>query len=156
MSALTPTFHDRPLFRLAGLSRTHTFAEASKTIPPQWDEFSQLPIPGREQATTFYGASYDFNQASQTLSYLSGFEVPDFNDLPKGVTRLIIPAAHYAVFTHTEGIATIIKTWRFIMDEWLPSTGNKHSPTPDFELYDERFTKAPATGPVEIWIPIPR
>jgi hypothetical protein len=47
---ITPLYRDHPSFRLAGLRRFHTFAEAPRDIPKQWAEFNQLAIPRSQLA----------------------------------------------------------------------------------------------------------
>jgi hypothetical protein len=70
---LTPTYRDHPSFRLAGLRRFHTFANAPRDISAQWAEFNQLPIPGLNNTKTFYnfsgkkGTSNEPNHAIQRL-----------------------------------------------------------------------------------------
>jgi AraC family transcriptional regulator len=152
---LTPLFRDHPSFRLAGLRRFHTFATAPKTIPPQWDEFNQLPIPGLHDTKIFYGATCQTDLPNQRFEYMCAFEVPDLSLAPPN-GRMIVPAAHYAVFTDHNGIATLHNTWQYIWKQWLPTSRLKPAPTPDFERYDERFNPATGEGPIEIWFPIQR
>jgi AraC family transcriptional regulator len=111
---LTPTFRDHPTFRLAGLRRFHTFADAPRDIPKQWAEFNQLPIPGLHATKIFYGA------------------------------------------TCQTDTATLHNTWQYIWKQWLPTSGLKPAPTPDFECYDERFDPFTGEGSIEIWFPIQR
>jgi AraC family transcriptional regulator len=150
---LTPLFHDHRSFKLAGLRRFHTFADAPRDIPAQWVEFNQLPIPGLHSTKVFYGATCQTDLANHCFEYMCAFEVPDFSAVPFG-SRMIIPAAHYAVFTDPNGVATLHDTWMYIWKQWLPSSGLKFGLTPDFERYDERFNPATLEGPVEIWFPI--
>lgn len=71
------------------------------------------------------------------------FRSPDLSIAPPN-GRMIVPAAHYAVFTDPNGTTTLHNTWQYIWKQWLPACGLKPAPTPDFERYDERFN--PATG----------
>ncbi len=153
-SPLTPTYQSLPLFRLAGIRRWHTFATAPETIPPQWNEFNALPLPGRAEATVSYGATCQMDMPNQRFEYLSGYEVPSFDDLPADIGRMIVPAAEYAVFP-LAAVKDIRPFWQSVFQTWLPSSGVKPAHTPDFERYDHRFD--PVTrGPLEIWFPITR
>jgi AraC family transcriptional regulator len=153
---LTPTFRDHPSFKLAGLRRFHTFADAPRDIPKQWAEFSQLPIPGLHATKIFYGATCQTDLPNQRFEYMCALEVPDFSQLDSLAGRMIVPAAHYAVFTEPNGTATLHDTWQFIWKQWLPASGLKPAPTPDFERYDERFNPTTGEDPIEIWFPIQR
>jgi hypothetical protein len=90
-SMLTPLFRDHPSFRLAGLRRFHTFATAPKTIPPQWDEFNQLPIPGLHDTKIFYGATCQTDLPNQRFEYMCALEVPDFSQPDPSAGRMIVP-----------------------------------------------------------------
>jgi AraC family transcriptional regulator len=152
---LTPLFRDHPTFRLAGLRRLHTFADAPRDIPAQWAEFNQLRIPGLHAAKIFYGATCQTDLPNQRFEYMCAFEVPDLSIAPPE-GRMIVPAAHYAVFTDPSGVATLHNTWQYILKQWLPTSGLKSAPTPDFERYDERFNPTTGKRPIEIWFPIQR
>jgi len=153
---LTPVYCDLPTFRVAGLRGWHTFVSAPQTIPPQWAEFNQLALPGKRDAQVFYGVNCQFDMPNQRFEYMCAFEVLDFEEMP-AENRMIVPAAHYAVFTHTGGLPTLHDTWQWIMQQWLPNCGHKRSATPEFERYDDQhFDPATGHGNVEIWIPIHR
>ena len=154
MTTLTPTFQTLPSFRLAGIRRWHTFATAPETIPPQWNEFNALPLPGRTEAKVTYGATCQMDMPNQRLEYLTGYEVPSFDNLPADIGRMIVPASEYAVFT-LDTVKDLRPFWQAVFQTWLPSSGVKAAHTPDFERYDHRFD--PVThGPLEIWFPITR
>ncbi len=141
--------------KLAGLRRFHTFADAPSDIPKQWAEFNQLPIPGLHATKIFYGATCQTDLPNQRFEYMCAFEVPDLSIAPPN-GRMIVPAAHYAVFTDPSGTATLHNTWQYIWKQWLPASGLKPAPTPDFERYDERFDPFTGEGSIEIWFPIQR
>lgn len=152
---LIPAFHSLPSFRLAGLRRFHTFADAARDTPKQWAEFNQLLIPGLHDTKIFYGATCQTDLPNQRFEYMCALEVPDLSVAPAN-GRMIVPAAHYAVFTHPNGTATLHDTWQYLWKQWVPTSGLKPAPTPDFERYDERFNPATGQGPIEIWFPIQR
>ena len=91
---------------------------------------------------------------NQRFEYLTGYEVPSFDNLPADIGRMIVPAAEYAVFP-LDTVNDIRPFWQSLFQAWLPSSGVKAAHTPDFERYDHRFD--PITrGPLEIWFPITR
>jgi len=153
MADLTPTFHGHRGFKLAGIRRWHTFATAPETIPPQWNEFNALGLPNRAEATETFGATCQMDMANQRFEYLCGYEVESFDGLPEHIGRMIVPAAHYAIFT-LGSVHDIRPFWQELFSAWLPSSGHKLShDSPNFERYDERFDPV-VRGPLEVWIPI--
>lgn len=151
---LTPTFRTLPSFHLAGIRRWHTFATAFETIPPQWNEFNAMNLPGRADTQVSYGATCQMDMPNQRFEYLAGYEVTNFDALPADLGRMIVPAAEYAVFP-LETVRDIRPFWQEFFQSWLPSSGLKAAKTPDFERYDHTFS--PVTrGPLELWVPVSR
>ena len=74
--------------------------------------------------------------------------------MPGEFTRLRIPEARYAVFSHRDHIATIRRVWATIFNLWLPESGYKIAGGPEFERYGEEFDGVSGTGGFEIWIPV--
>ncbi len=143
----------RPLL-LAGLRQHHTQADATQSIPAQWEKFGQLDrIPGAIGITT-YGVVCATNPAQHTFEYMCGIEVGNFDAVPADLGRMRINAQRYAVFTHKGRVAKLRHTWAEIWNEWLPASGYQAADVPDFELYDYRFDRATGKGVIEIWFPI--
>jgi AraC family transcriptional regulator len=123
-------------------------------IPGLWQRFHQYVhgFPGRI-GTVAYGVCCNGDDAGN-FDYIAGVEVADFSDLPRDFSRVRIPAQRYAIFTHTDHIATIRRTVSAIWNHWLPASGYKVADAPNFERYDERFDPATGNGGLEIWVPI--
>lgn len=149
-------FADGRSMLLAGPRRTHTFADAPRTIAAQWAELEALgPIPGR-RGTAAYGAICGADPRAGTMEFLCGVEVETFGGLPPEIGRMRVPPRHYAVFIHRGGRSTVQETWMAIWDEWMPRSGYVPVQTPDFELYGDRFDARTGTGEIEIWVPVRR
>jgi AraC family transcriptional regulator len=150
-----PRFVDGKPLLLVGMSE-HYSCETSAGVPAQWQKF--LPhfpnVPGQLDHKA-YGAKYNFDDESN-FDYLCGVEVADFSRTPRGWANLRLPANRYAVFTHSEHISTIRRTWATIWDSWFPTSGHEVADAPHFELYDENFNSQTGVGGVEIWIPVRR
>jgi AraC family transcriptional regulator len=154
-SLAPPRFVDGKPLLLVGMSE-HYSCESSAGVPAQWQRF--LPhfpnVPGQLNRKA-YGAMYNFDDEGN-FDYLCGVEVADFSRAPQGWAHLRLPANRYVVFTHSEQISTIRRTWATIWDSWFPSSGHEVVDAPHFELYDENFNSQTGSGGVEIWIPIRR
>lgn len=149
-------FADHRPMLLGGLRRTHTFANAPRDIPAQWGEFMAMGrLPGQRGAAT-YGVICGGSPEQRTMEYMCAAEVDALDALPTGVGRLRVPPAHYAVFVHEGSIDGIGETWAGVWT-WLgESSAWESSPSPDFELYDERYDPDTRSGTVEIWVPVRR
>ncbi|WP_085906489.1 AraC family transcriptional regulator [Kiloniella majae] len=95
----------------------------------------------------------------ESFTYMAAFEVDDLSATPSDMEGLVINDAEYAVFTFTVDDRSPIgdqfsKIYQGIWGNWLPNSDYEYAKTPDFELYDDRFDGASATGEVDIWIPV--
>lgn len=153
MSAFAPTrFVDGAPMLLAGVRRTHRFADLARGIPQQWQDFRALgDLPGGI-GTIRYGAIC--GAAANQLEYLCAMEVSDLAALPATLGKMRVQAEHYAVFEHRGAIADIGASWARIWNEWLPASAWVSAQRPDFERYDERYDAARGTGLVEIWVAV--
>jgi predicted transcriptional regulator YdeE len=139
---------------LAGIRRKHSFASMGNGIPKQWDDFVKLgKLPG-QVGPTAYGAICGGDPKTQTMEYMCAVEVKSFDEVPKDIGRMRVPAARYAVFLHEGNVATIQDTWKHIFSVWLPRSGMQSNETPDFEVYGERFDGETGEGGVEIWLAV--
>ena len=148
-----PRFQTGKPLLVAGIGERYT-CETSAAIPGQWHRFHQsvANFPGRIGPVA-YGVCCNADDAGN-FDYIAGVEVADFSDLPREFSRVRIPEAKYAVFTHSDHISTIRRTVNTIWNHWLPASGLKMADAPNFERYDENFDPATGNGGFEIWVPI--
>jgi len=123
-------------------------------IPGLWQRFHQAvdAIPGRIGGIA-YGVCCNADDAGN-FDYIAGVEVSDFSDLPRDFSRIRIPAADFAVFSHPDHVSTIRRTMSTIWNHWLPASGYKVADAPIFERYDELFDARTGEGGFEIWMPV--
>ena len=145
-----PELRDRGAFRVVGLSAVCTFEDIS-AIPGLWRNFNERAdeVEGAV-ANAAYGVCCDADDTGR-FRYLAGVEAEGETT---GMDRVDIPAARYAVFTHTGHISDLPKTVYTIWNKSLPDAGLDAAKSPDFELYDQRFDPRTGRGAVEIWIPV--
>jgi AraC family transcriptional regulator len=142
----------KPLL-VAGLGERYSF-ETNAGIPGQWQRFSEHchEIPDRVGQVT-YGVCCNGDD-SGNFDYIAGVEVSDFSDLPRQFSRVRIPEARYAIFSHREHVSTIRRTVNTIWNQWLPASGLAVADAPNFERYDATFDPLTGNGGFEIWIPV--
>ena len=148
-----PRFQTGKPLLVAGIGERYT-CETGAAIPGQWQRFHQsvANFPGRIGPVA-YGVCCNADDAGN-FDYIAGVEVADFSDLPREFSRVRIPEAKYAVFTHSDHISTIRRTVNTIWNHWLPASGLKAADAPNFERYDENFDPLTGNGGLEIWIPV--
>lgn len=144
---------------IAGLCEPLTHS-SQETIPRLWQQLHKraAEIPDRINGT---GYGLCLNDGSAGFYYMAGFSVWDFANLPMGISRQLLPAQHYAVFTHPGHVMTIRDTIDDAFDQWLPDSGytlnsKSHPPLHFFEYYGENFNPITGMGDIEIWLPITR
>ena len=143
----------KPLL-VAGLGERITHENGGAGIPGQWQRFQQSAgnIPGRIGHVS-YGVCCNGDDAGN-FDYIAGVEVADFSELPRRFGRIRIPEQRYAVFTHTDHVASIRRTVSTIWNQWLPASSLKAADAPNFERYDEKFDPMTGNGGFEIWVPV--
>ena len=155
MNKIEPDHYEtRRAMLLAGLRQQHNFAEASETIPKQWQQFRALGKISGQVGNVVYGAGC--GSTASGFEYMTGVEVDSFSALPETIGRMRISEQNYAVFLHRDHITTIQKTWELILNDWLSRSGVQAVEKPNFELYDARFNPKTGLGGVEIFIAVER
>src|SRR5688500_13881426 len=127
---------------LAGLRRVHTFEGAAASTTTQWRAFREMgTLPG-QQGTAAFGVMCGAEPAARTFEYMTGAEAASFDEVPRDLGRMRVPAQRYAVFTHRGHASTLHATWGAIWNQWLPRSNYQLANTPEFEVYDARFDPA--------------
>ena len=152
-----PRFENAKAFLVAGVGERIS-CDNGAIIPGLWQRFhhavADIPAGADKAATPVaYGVCCNGDDAGN-FDYIAGIEVLDFSDLPGRFSRIRIPAQRYAVFSHTEHIASIRRTVNAIWNHWLPASGLTAADAPNFERYDARFDPATGNGGLEIWVPL--
>ncbi|MEY9879309.1 GyrI-like domain-containing protein [Bradyrhizobium sp. USDA 329] len=152
-----PRFETAKAFLVAGPAERIS-CDNGAMIPGLWQRFHQeiADVParvGQGKNQVAYGVCCNGDDAGN-FDYIAGVEVADFSDLPRRFGRIRIPEQRYAVFTHTEHVASIRRTVNTIWNQWLPASGLRAADAPNFERYDETFDPATGNGGFEIWLPV--
>lgn len=93
--------------------------------------------------------STDDTPEANASSYLAAVPVTDLNDLPAPFSGFVIPEGKYAVFNCAD-IESIGPTYRYIYENWLPSSGLNKRMSFDFE----RYHLENGVETIEIWVPV--
>jgi AraC family transcriptional regulator len=80
-------------------------------------------------------------------------EVTGFEPVPGGMETFILPGGLYAVFIH-QGSSTDNKTFRYILEAWMPNSKYLLDDRPHFEILGEKYKNGDPGSEEEIWIPV--
>lgn len=81
-------------------------------------------------------------------------EVSSFENLPRGLETLTVPAGLYAVFLHHGPASEAIITYTYIFQTWLPASEYELDARPHFAVMGERYNNEDPDSEEEIWIPV--
>jgi len=135
--------------KLIGIqTRTNNLNEyfsASPKIAPCVMKFFQEQlnekIPHRKNPGVTISAYTDYeNDHTGDYTYFIGEEVTSFDNIPEGLSKLIIPAQNYTKFTNGPGAMPLvcITAWQQIWAMTNNELGGDRGYQTDFEYYDER------------------
>jgi AraC family transcriptional regulator len=145
---------------LAGLNREMTFA--ADTTPDLWRNFMQRRKEISNAVDTdlislqIYKPGYDFSifEPQMTFQKWACCEVADFNNLPEGMSHLVLEPGKYAVFKHIGGPARAMFSFSYIFGTWLPASGYTIDNRPHFEVMAAKYKHNDPHSEEEIWIPV--
>jgi AraC family transcriptional regulator len=93
---------------------------------------------------------------SDAVDYACAVIVDKGTRIPKGLSRIEVPARDYAVFPHKGHVCTIGATYAAIWDGRLPASGlriEEHGMC--LERHRDTFDPTTGLGGVDIWMPLP-
>jgi predicted transcriptional regulator YdeE len=149
---MDPKIVKKPAFTVVGLKCRGKNEHGE--IPQLWGTFMSREgeLQQIRDKSVCYGVMDNYDEASGDFDYVAAFEVEPAAGVPEGMVRWEVPAAKYAVVPCT--LPTITQAFDQVYKAWLPASGYKRAPTPDFEVYDEQFDPNDPSSPMYIYIPI--
>ena len=83
----------------------------------------------------------------------AAMEVTDSDQLPEGMTALLIPEGKYAVWNY-KGSSSDPSIFQYIFGSWFPASIYVPDLRPHFEVLGEKYKNNSEDSEEEIWIPI--
>ncbi|WP_227009012.1 GyrI-like domain-containing protein [Christiangramia fulva] len=147
--------------KLVGIKIATSLADDKTSL--LWKRFMNLKDAIQNEVNTdlfsvqVYGENFisgDFDTNS-VFEKWAAIEVNNFDFIPKGLQKLIIPEGDYAVFTHKGTAQQFAETSKFIFEDWLPNSDYQLEARPHFEVLGKDY-KGPEDPKSEekIWIPV--
>ena len=146
---LEPRIEYMQAFAVVGVEGTFIGSQSpgatnSEVIPQLWGEFNPRvgEVRHRIEAGVRYGVMYCRPESDRShpdeLQYIAGARVGSADDVPLGMTHFEVPAATFAVFTHSGPLGKLTETIRYIDRTWAPASKYEHSGI-EIERYDDRY-----------------
>jgi len=131
--------------------------------PPRFEEVGELRFVGLSERTAYgeiENKTADIPVGITTggedgdLQYVCAAQVSRFGHVPKGLVKLTLAPATYAVFAHDDHITRLHRTYVTIWNDWFPASGKAPADAPGFERHNPTFDTRSGEGGVTIWIPL--
>jgi AraC family transcriptional regulator len=148
-----PRFVTGAAMLLVALAERHSFA-TTQGIPALWQKFMAAygDIPDKADPIPL-GVTANMDEDGN-FEYACAVEVSRFSTMPRGFVQLRLPAQTYAVFLHSDHVATIAASYGAIWNDWLPAHDRRAADAACLERHLETFDPRTGLGGVEIWIPL--
>ncbi len=157
---MVPRIETLPITKLIGKKLNTTFAndktfELWRSFSPRKHEIKNF-IGNDLYSVEIYPKTHFFQEFNPTEEFekWAAIVVSDFNDVPKGMSSLTIPAGEYAVFHYIGKPSEAMGTFRYIYDEWLPNSEFDLDNRPYFARMGAKYIGEDPKSEEEFWIPI--
>jgi predicted transcriptional regulator YdeE len=134
---MEPRIVTKPAFTVVGLK--YSGGNARRDLPRLWEQFvpRMSEIRHKLEQEISYGLTTTYDRKNRTFEYIAGVEVNSAEDVPEGMVSFEVPEQTYAVFTAT--MPTFVRTYKRVINRWLPKSGHKRIEGPEFEVYTKEF-----------------
>ncbi|MBO2031900.1 GyrI-like domain-containing protein [Siccationidurans ginsengisoli] len=156
---MQPRFETLPETTLAG--QRQRLSLLADTTAALWRSFGQRlraqPFAGSAErySVQMYGAAYFQSFRPEAIfEKWAAVAVAQAADVPADLELLVLPAGLYAVFDYQGPASGGPAVFRYIMLEWLPTSGYALDDRPHFEVLPANYRPDAPTAKEEIWIPV--
>ena len=149
MRVVNPNIVEWPSLVLVG--KMERVKAESGQIASLWDRWHWVLAAMRtEERGVMYGATGQFDPATNTFEYLAAVSVAPTARTPDGFQRWDLPMQTYAICECTLG--SLANSVHVLKKEWLPSSGYKRGAGPELERYGSDYYQP--HHPLTVWLPI--
>ena len=125
-----------------------------QAIAGQWQRFMAGPYHEIEHIRPGIPVGIAAATDDSGIDYVCAAEVTRFGAIPKGLVKMTLAPATYAVFAHDGHITGVRETYQAIWNDWFPASGKHPADAPGLERHNETFDTRTGEGGVTIWIPL--
>lgn len=156
---MQPKIELKPEMKFVGMKMQTSFAN-NKTYQ-LWRGF----MPRRKEIPHAIGSEiysievypegfYDAFDPSAEFEKWAAVEVTGLLSVPDGMETLVSPEGLYAIFIHRGPASEGPKTYGYIFQTWLPTSGYVLDARPHFAVMGEKYNNDSPDSEEEIWIPV--
>lgn len=121
-------------------------------LPVLWDAFLPRMIEVPMVGNTAYGIVEQTR--SDELNYWAAVPIQGARTAARGFSRVDVPKARYAQFTHRGSVDTLDRTVSYIYSAWLIQSGFRHTYGPDLEMYGPEYVPNSPESVMHYAIPV--
>lgn len=127
----------------------------AEKLPALWDSFLLRMGEIKDNIQDIgYGIIQQTPKKTDQLEYYAALEVTESSAIPKGMTRIEVPASTYARFSHIGHVKNLDNTVNYIYSSWLMQSAKRHSYGPDIEIYGEGYIPDSEDSVIHYAIPV--
>jgi AraC family transcriptional regulator len=157
---MQPKIVSRTEIKLIGIRTTMSFATIHQTAS-LWQRF----MPRRKEIQNNLNADFysvekyspnyfdQFNPSAEFEKW-AAIEVSDFNQIPNGMQSIVVPSGLYAVFIHKGPPGDAPRTYQYIFNTWLPTSGYIVDDRPHMAVMGAGYRNNDPDSVEDIWIPV--
>lgn len=97
---------------------------------------------------------FEFFNPTNEFEKWAAVEVRDYNNVPKGMKTLTVPAGLYAIFIHRGPASEGPTTYNYIFRTWIPNSNYVVDDRPHFAVMGDKYKNDDPNSEEEIWVPI--
>lgn len=97
---------------------------------------------------------FEFFNPTNEFEKWAAVEVRDYNNVPKGMKPLTVPAGLYAIFIHRGPASEGPTTYNYIFRTWIPNSNYVVDDRPHFAVMGNKYKNDDPNSEEEIWVPI--
>lgn len=154
---MNPTIRNCGYILLAGYKNITALTNDQTTSI--WQKFmkERAGMPERFGNRYFSVSQYPsdyFNYFDPSKEYMKWACMETPGNAPDTMETLEIMDGTYAVFIHHGPAAFAFKTFHYIFNDWIPSSGFEIDQRPHFEIMPEGYKPDDPNATEEVWIPV--
>jgi AraC family transcriptional regulator len=132
----------------------NTTSELWRGFMPRLKEISNKTDSSLYSVEIYSEGFFDSFDPDVVFEKWAAAEVSEFAGIPEKMTSLVIPEGTYAVFIYRGLPAEAEGFYRYIFNEWLPSSGYSLDNRPHFAKMGGKYRSNDPASEEEIWIPV--
>ena len=150
---MTPTILTIAEKKLIGI-KSKMYRHEHQNIPVLWKQFMPRVKAIENRVNTEYIALQEYisPHVKDPFDIWASVEVSDHNTIPEHMQPFTIASGLYAIFVHKGMDAG--KTYKMILEDWLPQSEYQIDSRPHFQVMGERYSNGSADSEEDFYVPI--